>query len=71
VADRISRRELVRKFRALGYRGPFRGTKHQFMILGAKKIRIPNPHGDREIHGSLVAAILRQAEIDRRDWDRA
>ena len=28
----ISRRELVRKFRSLGYLGPFSGRRHQFMI---------------------------------------
>jgi len=39
----ISRRELVGKFRSLGYLGPFSGRKHQFMIKGRKKIRIPNP----------------------------
>ena len=41
----ISRKELIRKFRAVGYSGPFSGGRHQFMIRGKKKIRIPNPHG--------------------------
>jgi len=35
----ISRKELIGKFRALGYSGPFSGGKHQFMIKGKK-----NPH---------------------------
>ncbi len=39
----ISRKELIRKFRALGYSGPFSGGKHQFMVKGRQKIRIPNP----------------------------
>ena len=28
----ISRRELIRKFKAIGFEGPFSGGKHQFMI---------------------------------------
>ena len=40
----IPRRELLRKFRALGFEGPYSGGKHQFMIRGPSKVRIPNPH---------------------------
>jgi predicted RNA binding protein YcfA (HicA-like mRNA interferase family) len=67
----ISRRELIRKFRALGYSGPFSGGRHQFMKMGRMKIRIPNPHGSSEISGSLVKEILRQAGISEDDWERA
>jgi predicted RNA binding protein YcfA (HicA-like mRNA interferase family) len=67
----ISRRELVRKFRMLGFRGPFSGGKHQFMVKAERKVRIPNPHGNREIHASLVNEILRQAEISHEEWDQA
>jgi predicted RNA binding protein YcfA (HicA-like mRNA interferase family) len=45
----ISRKELIRKFRALGYVGPFSGGKHQFMVKDRHKIRIPNPHGGKDI----------------------
>jgi len=45
MPSNISRAELIRKFRALGFKGPFAGKKHQFMIKGTQKIRIPNPHG--------------------------
>jgi len=67
----ISRKELIRKFRALGYSGPFSGGKHQFMKKGQKKIRIPNPHGSGDIHISLVKEILRQAGISNDEWDNA
>jgi predicted RNA binding protein YcfA (HicA-like mRNA interferase family) len=67
----ISRRELVRKFRTFGFEGPFSGGKHQFMVKAERKVRIPNPHGDREIHVSLVNEILRQAGISPREWDEA
>ncbi|MBI5186705.1 MAG: type II toxin-antitoxin system HicA family toxin [Nitrospinae bacterium] len=65
------RRELIRKFRALGYSGPFSGGKHQFMIKGLKKIRVPNPHGSGDIHISLVKEIIRQAGISTIEWDKA
>lgn len=67
----IQRRELIRKFRSLGYSGPFSGGKHQFMIKGQKKIRIPNPHGSGDIHIGLVKEILKQAGIDSDEWDKA
>ncbi len=59
----ISRRKLIRKFRALGYTGPFSGGKYQFMKKDRQKIRIPNPHGSQEISLDLVKEILRQAGI--------
>ncbi len=66
----ISRKELIGKFRALGYSGPFSGGKHQFMIKGKKKIRIPNPHGSGNIHISLFKEILRQAGISSNEWNK-
>ena len=70
MSSTISRKELIRKFKALGYTGPFSGGKHQFMIKGRKKIRIPNPHGSKNIHISLVKEILRQAGIKKDEWDK-
>ena len=67
----ISRRELIRKFKALGFEGPFSGGKHQFMIKIQKKIRIPNPHTKKDIHVSLVNEILKQAEISPEEWEQA
>jgi len=67
----ISRKELLRKFKALGYSGPFSGGRHQFMIKGKKKIRIPSPHGSGDIDISLVKEILRQAGISSEEWDKA
>lgn len=64
----LSRKELIRKFKTLGYSGPFSGGKHQFMIKGKQKIRIPNPHtGDIDV--SLLKEILRQAGISPEEWE--
>ena len=67
----LSRREMIRKFRALGFSGPHAGKRHQFMARGDLKIRIPNPHGNRTIDVSLVVRIIRQAGIPDEQWDQA
>jgi predicted RNA binding protein YcfA (HicA-like mRNA interferase family) len=70
MVSALSRKELIRKFRVLGYSGPLSGGKHQFMIKRSQKIRIPNPHvGDISL--SLLKEILRQAGISSQDWDKA
>jgi predicted RNA binding protein YcfA (HicA-like mRNA interferase family) len=69
MASSIARRELIRKLRKLGFAGPISGGRHQFMIRGALKVRIPNPHGRSDIDGSLVKEILRQAGIPAREWN--
>lgn len=66
----ISHREIVRRFRKLGYSGPFGGGRHLFMVKGTQKIRIPNPHQSRDIHISLIREILRQAGIDPFEWEK-
>jgi len=39
------------------------------MIKGRKKIRIPNPHGTKDIHVSLLKEILRQAGVTEEEWN--
>ncbi len=64
-----SRRELVRTLRALGPGGPSASARHQFMVGGQLRRRIPNPH-DGTIGRDLLARILRQAGISREEWER-
>ena len=60
---------MIRRFRALGWSGPFAGKRHAAMIKGTQSIPIPNPHrGD--IDWTLTKLVLRQAGIDPQDWDR-
>jgi len=66
----ISRRDLVRKLKGLGFRGPYSGGRHQFMARGALKVRIPNPHKSQDITDSLLNEVLRQAGIPRSEFDR-
>lgn len=62
-------RKLVQNFRKFGFGGPYSGGKHLFMKKGSLKIHIPSKHkGD--INPGLVNEILRQAGIDKEDWDK-
>lgn len=67
----VSRKDLVRGFRKLGFSGPFSGGRHQFMIKGELKIRVPNPHKSGDISDSLLREILRQAGITKKEWNKA
>ena len=67
----ISRKELIRRLRSLGFTGPVSGGRHQFVEKGALKVRIPNPHQGKSIDWSLVKEILRQAGINAGEWNKA
>ena len=66
----ISRKEFVRKFRALGFEAPKRAGAHLFMRRGSIYIRIPEVE-KLEISGGLQWALLRQLEIDMPVWEMA
>lgn len=66
----VSRNELIRRLRILGFEGPIAGAKHSFMAKGDLKLRIPNPHAG-DIGAPLLGEILRQAGISPKEWERA
>ena len=66
----IKRKDLVRIFRDLGFDGPYTGGRHQFMVRGEVSIRIPNPH-EADIGKELLIRILRQAGVNREEWEQA
>ncbi len=41
----ITRRELIRGLKNLGFEGPFSGGRHQFMVRGEIVVAIPNLMG--------------------------
>lgn len=63
----VSRRELVRKLKSLGFEGPFPGGKHEWMRRDGLRVTIPNPHGGA-IDPGLIRRILRQANITITEW---
>jgi len=70
MARSISWRRLVQKFRRLGFDGPYSGGRHLFMVKGAFKLRIPNPHSS-DISAALMSEILRQSGISNEEWNDA
>jgi len=66
----VSRRELIARLRRLGFEGPYAGGKHEFMMSGICRVILPNPHRS-EISADLLVRLLRQAGIERKQWDSA
>ena len=62
-----TRRDLVKRFWHLGWEGPRHGAKHDFMMKGRMKVRIPNEH-TRDIGIGLLTTILKEADISRDEW---
>ena len=55
----IKRREFIRRLRALGFEGPYSGTRHQFMVSDQHRQTIPsNP----EFSVPQIRMLLRQVE---------
>jgi predicted RNA binding protein YcfA (HicA-like mRNA interferase family) len=58
----LKRREFIRRLRALGFTGPDRGTRHQFLVHGQHRQTVPsNP----DYSVPQVKMLLRQVEIIR------
>jgi len=65
----IRRAELIRYLQILGFEGPFSGGKHQFMLKGVIRLRLPNPHR-RDVGRELLSRILKQAGVDKDRWEK-
>jgi predicted RNA binding protein YcfA (HicA-like mRNA interferase family) len=65
----IRRTELIKYLQILGFEGPYSGGKHQFMIKGTIRLRLPNPHR-REVGRELLSRIIKQAGIDKDSWEK-
>jgi predicted RNA binding protein YcfA (HicA-like mRNA interferase family) len=63
----VSRTELIRRLRRLGFEGPYSGGKHAFMVRGNLTLRIPNPHGS-DIGVGLLRRLLAQAGLTVDEW---
>ncbi len=55
---------------ALSLEPPVQGGDHEFMKGRGRKVRIPNPHRD-DIGPGLLARILHQAGVSRKEWESA
>ena len=64
----ITRKQLIRNLKKLGFDGPYSGGKHQYLIKENMRLTIPNPH-QKDISPHLLARILRQAKISKKEWE--
>ncbi|MBI5280237.1 MAG: type II toxin-antitoxin system HicA family toxin [Candidatus Solibacter usitatus] len=64
----VSRRELVRRLRKLGFHGPFQEGKHPFLVRGVLRLPVPNPH-EGDIGIDLLGRILRLAGVTHAEWE--
>jgi hypothetical protein len=55
----LKRRDFIRKLRALGFEGPFSGTRHQFMVLKQHRQTIPT---NSEYSVPQIRLLIRQVE---------
>ncbi len=69
----LKRREFIRRLRALGFDGPHRGARHEFLVFGQKRQTIPsNP----DYSLPRLKMLLRQVEavlermITADEWDQ-
>ena len=65
----IKRADLIRYLRRCGFTGPKPGGSHEYMVRESVTPRIPNPH-QGDISKGLLMRILRQAGIDRDEWEK-
>lgn len=65
----IKRKDLIYYFRRLDFDGPYSGGNHQYMSRGNITVRIPNPH-QGDIGESLLIRILKQAHVDKAEWEK-
>ena len=67
----VSRHELIRRLRKLGWSGPYASGKHQHMTKGSIQLTIPNPHHRKDIGVQLLKLLLHEAGVSRDDWFNA
>lgn len=68
----IKRRDLVDGLKKFGFSDPIRprkGSDHDFMVKGERRVKIPNEHRRQEIGIQLLSDILKQAGISRDEWE--
>ncbi len=68
IFSSINRQDLIYYLKQLGFEGLYSGKRHQFMLKDKLRLIIPNPH-QGDISKSLLAKILKQAEISRDEWE--
>jgi hypothetical protein len=64
----ISRKNLIKNLRRLGFIGPYASKRHQYMAREETKVYIPNPH-QGDIDKALLLKVLGEAGVSREEWE--
>jgi len=64
----LTRREIVRRLRRLGFVGPTGNGPHQYMVKSRQRARVPNEHGS-VVSVGLIRRMLREAGISVPEWE--
>jgi len=63
----LSFHEFIKKLKKFGFKGPYSGGKHLYMIKDNLRLTLPNPHR-KAISVDLLIKILKHAGITREKW---
>ena len=67
------RRDFIRKLRKLGFKGPYSGTRHQFIVFENHRLAIPS---NAEYSMPQLRIMIREVEeilnrkISLNEWDK-
>jgi hypothetical protein len=67
------RRDFIRKLRTLGFKGPYSGTRHQFIVFEIHRLAIPS---NSEYSIQQLRMMIREVEeilnrkININEWDK-
>ena len=67
------RRDFIRKLRKLGFKGPYSGTRHQFIVFEKHRLAIPS---NAEYSMPQLRIMIREVEeilkpkINLNEWDK-
>ena len=65
----IKRNDFIRTLRKAGFKGPYAGGKHEFMVKDELRFVLPNPHRG-EISKDLLRRLLRQIHLSVEEWEK-
>ena len=65
----IKRDDLIRYLLEFGFEGPLQEESTIIWLKGQHRLVIPNPHGG-DISRELLSKILKQAGIERNEWEQ-
>jgi predicted RNA binding protein YcfA (HicA-like mRNA interferase family) len=60
----VSRRELIKRLKEIGFVGPYIVPDHAFMVRGITRVKIPNPH-KQELSTSFLKSLEKVGSVVR------